>query len=321
MKKIALLLTMIFTFTILLPSFASAADMPLRVVVNGNKTHFPDAQPFVDEQGRTQVPSRFIAEALGATTTWNAKEQKASFVVGENKLELTIGNKNYLLNGHTYRMDTEAMVQNERTYVPARYVAEAFGAEVVWDKAVWTVYIQLKPGATPKPSTIPIGGTTKVYDGISFNDVTDVDQEGRVVEEKLMEFTQKLANQITFVKENGKYVIKVKYPKLPEGFRWSIRIDVETEDDIAKLTPIPMVGADIIPNTGSFTKVVPFVNDGKDIRLYRLYISVDRTEHYDNIGNFTLTKTSTGILRAAYVPDSGEPTYYKNFNFNRMFQW
>ncbi|MGF7046929.1 hypothetical protein J2T13_001431 [Paenibacillus sp. DS2015] len=128
MKKIALLLTLIFTFTLLSTSFASAEDVKIRVVVNGRKVNFPDAQPFVDAQGRTQVPSRFIAEALGASTTWNAKEQKASFELEKNKLVLTIGQSKYLLNGGTYRMDTVAIVKNARTYVPARYVAQAFGA-------------------------------------------------------------------------------------------------------------------------------------------------------------------------------------------------
>lgn len=44
-------------------------------------------------------------------------------------------------------MDTVALLQDGRTFVPARYVAEAFGATVKWDSAVRTVYV--KTGTTP----------------------------------------------------------------------------------------------------------------------------------------------------------------------------
>jgi len=38
-------------------------------------------------------------------------------------------------------MDTEALLINGRTFVPARYVAEAFGATVRWKDEIKTVYI------------------------------------------------------------------------------------------------------------------------------------------------------------------------------------
>lgn len=321
-----------FTFTLLLSSIASAANLPLRFVVNGEKIVFPDAQPFVDVKGRTQVPSRFIAEALGASAIWNASQQTATFVLGNNKLELTIGQNSYFLNGEPKQMDTSAMILDARVYVPAKYVVEAFNAELKWDQAIATLYIQTNASGEvkPTPSKAPQGGTTKSYGGITFNDVSDVDKYGRIKEEKLKEFLLKLADQITFVKEEGKYVIKCTYPEIPKGFKWSIGIEVETKDDQANFTDLTRIAGNVIPITGQFTKVVPFVSNKNEVSMYSLSFTIYATDFErsesegvwdSSLGIFEVTKTTDGILRASFVPDSGPSQYYKDFDFDRMFQW
>ncbi len=331
MKKSVLYLAIIFTFTILMSSFASAANLPLRVVVNGQKINFPDAQPFVDAKGRTQVPSRFIAEALGAETTWNPKEQKAKFEVGDNKLELKIGQMSYLLNGKTLKMDTVAMIKDARTYVPARYVAEAFNADLRWDQTISTLYIQTNATGEvkPTPSTAPQVGTTKSYGGITFNDVSDLDEYGRMSEEKTKEFIFKLTDQLTFVKEDGKYVIKCEYPELPKGFEWKISIRVHTKNDSANFTYGTKLEKNLIPTTGKFTKVVPYVKNENDVTLYGLALSIGVKDYKivegasDSIaGLLDVTKSKDGILRAGFIPrSSGTTQYFEDFDFDRMFQW
>ena len=75
MKKLALVVVLVCTFVTLFSISPVAVEMPLRVVVNGKKLIFPDAQPFIDENGRTQTPARFI-EALGAKVEWDGKEKR-----------------------------------------------------------------------------------------------------------------------------------------------------------------------------------------------------------------------------------------------------
>ncbi len=55
-------------------------------------------------------------------------------------------------------MDTEAILQNGRTFVPARYVAEAFGAVVEWDARVRTVNITVPEVKEDKTGTEIKGG-------------------------------------------------------------------------------------------------------------------------------------------------------------------
>jgi len=139
-RKIAFILAIMSVFMMLTSAAGAAIELPLRVDVNGERLNFPDEQPFIDSNGRTQVPARFIAEKLGANVTWNGKEQKAVFEKRSKKLVLYAGKVEYELNGEK-KMDTAALLISGRTFVPARYVAEAFDAVVSWDADLRTVYI------------------------------------------------------------------------------------------------------------------------------------------------------------------------------------
>ncbi len=141
MKRLVVSMLTVFVLTILLTNVSHAINIPLRVVVDGEEVNFPDAQPFIDANGRTQTPSRFIGEAIGATVTWDGNAKKAVFKMGGTTLELFIGKKEYQLDGQKKQMDTEALLIDGRTFVPARYVAEAFGATVRWKEEIKTVYI------------------------------------------------------------------------------------------------------------------------------------------------------------------------------------
>lgn len=107
-----------------------------------------DVVPYVDENDRTLVPVRFIAEAFGAAVEWNDPYVdiimpdytfirmtigSASYVTAEF-LEKTAGpdssTVNMLQNETYHEMDTAAVVINDRTMIPIRYAAEAMGLNV-----------------------------------------------------------------------------------------------------------------------------------------------------------------------------------------------
>jgi hypothetical protein len=167
MKKITFAIAVVLLMVALFSVLNVLGEMPLRIVVNGDRLYFPDAQPFIDSNGRTQTPARFIGEELGATVTWDGAAQKATFVKGNKKLILYIGKKEYELDGNKLQMDTVALLQDGRTFVPARYVAEAFGATVRWDSSVRTVYVDIiEVVSTPEPKITP-GPTLKPAEGLS----------------------------------------------------------------------------------------------------------------------------------------------------------
>jgi len=137
---ILLTLTILLGITVFLPGFASAAD-PIKVVVNGKNVEFPDVQPFTDVNGRTFVPVRFVSEVLGCKVDWHSSTSTVTINRGRINVELVIGEKEITVLGVTKTMDTAAQVLNERTLVPARFVAEAFGCEVGWNNSTRTVTI------------------------------------------------------------------------------------------------------------------------------------------------------------------------------------
>jgi len=50
-----------------------------------NKDKFPDAEPFIDENSRTQVPIRFVGEALGANVSWDGNTKKVTITLNGKK--------------------------------------------------------------------------------------------------------------------------------------------------------------------------------------------------------------------------------------------
>lgn len=141
MKKVALVLFIIFSLTIILSSTTFATSLPISIVVNERILEFPDEQPFIDKNNRTQAPAKYIGEALGTTVIWDGKEQKAVFTFGNDTLEFIIGKKSYVIDGRTKQMDTTAILKEGRPFFPVKYIAEALGANVKWDGATKTVYI------------------------------------------------------------------------------------------------------------------------------------------------------------------------------------
>ena len=223
MKKVTLTLVLIMVITTILSTNIFAVEIPLRVVVNGERISFPDAQPFIDENGRTQVPVRFVSEALGADVGWDGSTRTVTVEQGRNKISLVVGKSEYTVNSKKMEMDTSVIIVEDRTFVPIRFVSEALGADVDWNASIRTVYITTG-GTVATPS--PEEGNVKYYDGIAFNDVTDVDEFGRMTIEKSQEFLLKMANQLSFVKENGKYYIVGEYPEIPEEFEWALGIGI-----------------------------------------------------------------------------------------------
>ena len=124
---------------------AFAADV--NVTVDGSYVAWTDAKPFIDENDRTLVPLRPIANALGLEVSWDDDKNMASFTDGETTVEFVVGSDEYhaFLNGYDFHMymemDTTPVIRNSRIYAPARYLAESFQYVVGWNQTTQTVLI------------------------------------------------------------------------------------------------------------------------------------------------------------------------------------
>jgi len=175
------------------------------------------------------------------------------------------------------------------------------------------------------PSPEPTGGTVKYYDGIAFNDVTDVDQHGRIKVDKLKEFLLKLADQLRFVKENGRYYIECTYPEIPEGYEWGLGITIFNKDGTyTTYSPVGRNPKWLIPSEGSFKKDVTDITNIKKVELFNITISLDHLET-ESLGTLNIAYyLDRSKMKAKFVPDSSALSpedYTATFDFNKMFQW
>ena len=140
----------------------------IRVRVNGSQVYFPDGKPFIDENSRVLVPVRFVSQQLGAKVNWDAKNKKVTVIDGDKNATLTINSKQVTVNGASKTLDTAAVVKNERTYVPLRFIGEAFGAGVRWDSKVRIVYIDNGKPALPETEVVQMGLFTMPTDRFEY---------------------------------------------------------------------------------------------------------------------------------------------------------
>jgi len=160
MKKIIIAIISAITLVIGIASFAGSKDITVKV--DGKTIDFPDARPFIDTQSnRTMIPVRFVAENLGCKVDWNSELRVVYIQKNDTLIELKIGVLEAIVGGKVISLDAKAVIKENRTFVPLRFVSEALGANVEWNGDTRTVYITTgKKVSTPKPNVTP--ATTSV---------------------------------------------------------------------------------------------------------------------------------------------------------------
>lgn len=162
-KRLLAALLALTLFCALLP--VSSAASAISVVVDGRFATFNDnlGEPFIDGNNRTMVPLRSVSEVMsGVTADWDSSCRTAVF---QKDVPTTIGGQYYILrvqvafpiglnqawttvqtynetNGqtrdvyyHFTQTDTQAIIRDNRTYAPIRYLGEALLYTVSWDGA------------------------------------------------------------------------------------------------------------------------------------------------------------------------------------------
>ncbi len=104
-------------------------DIPLNGIIVNDHIVFSDVAPYI-KNSRTYVPIRFIAEELGFDVKWDSKTKKVTMSDGKSTVELTIGSKTMLVNDKKVTLDAPSEIKDQRTFVPLRAIAEAFGKKV-----------------------------------------------------------------------------------------------------------------------------------------------------------------------------------------------
>lgn len=111
-----------------------------KVRVNGKLISFDSQYPLI-EDGHTYIPVRAVAETLGAAVSWDQSSSSATISSGSSTILIPTGKDHAFVNGKKTALDAAAIVINNRTMVPLRFITEAFGDTVDWDGDTRTVEI------------------------------------------------------------------------------------------------------------------------------------------------------------------------------------
>lgn len=117
--------------------------------------------------GRTMVPVRAVAEALGAIVDWDGKARQVKIAAGGDTVVLTLGAPTAQVNGESVELPgrVPAVVarygETERTLVPLRFVSEQLHAQVEWDNEAYAALVTatLEPA---DPDAPPRGKLTRI---------------------------------------------------------------------------------------------------------------------------------------------------------------
>ena len=120
----------------------------VNATVNGESV-VNDVAPMVVND-RTMLPIRFVAETLGANVFWDGYLRKVLIKSRKTDISIKIGEKyasvtekiaQYNQRTKDVELDSPAFVENDRTYLPVRFVAENLGADVAWNAETRAVTI------------------------------------------------------------------------------------------------------------------------------------------------------------------------------------
>lgn len=134
------ILAVLLITLLLLGSLSSAALAAPAVLLDGRKISF-DVPPMI-ENGRTLVPLRCIAEALGAEVGWDHSAQSVIIIHGTTTIKLKISSPTALKNDRRLNLEVPPRIVQGRTMVPLRFISEAMGAAVFWNSGARTVSIK-----------------------------------------------------------------------------------------------------------------------------------------------------------------------------------
>jgi hypothetical protein len=134
----------VFIIILFMPLEGNAAnDNVIRVFIDNEEINFAesDGTPFLDTNGRTQVPLRKTMETVGIAVSYDNNERSVLLSGDETSIKLIIDNPLVSVGESVFRLDTAPIIIKSRTYVPLRFILEQFGYTVEWDNALRSVRI------------------------------------------------------------------------------------------------------------------------------------------------------------------------------------
>ena len=117
----------------------------IKIAIDGKIGQYTDVSILQD--GRTLLPLRAILENLGVQNDdehiiWEPKDRSITVYKDSKRIFLQVGNNEAEVDESNIQLDVPPIIYKNRTYIPARFVAESLGKKVVWDGKTKSVLIK-----------------------------------------------------------------------------------------------------------------------------------------------------------------------------------
>jgi N-acetylmuramoyl-L-alanine amidase len=108
------------------------ANQKITVIMNNEEVTFDE--PLIIQDGRINVPIRFLTEKMGSDVRWEETDQSVRISTPiQDEVKLYIGNKSIFLNQREFILDVPPIIKEGRTYLPLRHIAEMIHHQVSWE--------------------------------------------------------------------------------------------------------------------------------------------------------------------------------------------
>lgn len=123
----------------------SIGKVELEREINGVESNIKmDIVPYIKD-GRTMLPVRFVAEALGFDVDWDKSTRTVILKQDKTRVEIPVDTNQIIVNGDVYTSDVKPEIKNNRTMLPIANIARALGLQdgkdIIWDSYSRTVTI------------------------------------------------------------------------------------------------------------------------------------------------------------------------------------
>ena len=90
----------------------------------------------INRNNRVMLPVRFLADTFGAEVAWDGETSTATLKNSEVTIVIVIGAPSMTVNNEEIALDSPAIIESSRTYLPLRAIANALGvanSNIAWD--------------------------------------------------------------------------------------------------------------------------------------------------------------------------------------------
>lgn len=230
----------------------------------------------VIKNGRTLLPVRFVAESLNAEVSWNNETRTATLKSGSITIDVPIGKKEIYINGEAKETDVPAEIENGRTLLPLRALAEALNKKVFWDD-MGLIVVSDSEFTPSEAETEKLYWYIKAYGNYEYAEkmenlriAEEIKNQGSVAGQTLLNVPN-----ASFNEGEGKGLVSWEplYKTIPEG----MTLEISKGKGYGDKTSLHIIDTNNAGDMGAYSNPVPVTAGEKYMLNTQLFIESGRT--------------------------------------------